>query len=297
MEKLYHDLAAQLSTTLHLLPDKPEETPDSTLRALWHAATGVPVSARNATGVALPLLTAADAERLQGLVRQRIAGTPLAHLTGRQHFMGLDLLAGREALIPRMETELLGWAALDALRNGGAANRDEVMVVDVCTGSGNLALALAFHAPTARVCASDLSEEALALARRNTLHLQLQHRVEFRQGDLLAPFDEARFLGHIDLLVCNPPYISSRKVDTMPHEIVGHEPRLAFDGGAFGIQVVERLMREAPRFLRQGGCLAFEIGLGQGSAILKRLSADKRYSRLRPVQDAAGAIRAIVAEV
>ena len=211
--------------------------------------------------------------------------------------MGLDLLAGREALIPRMETELLGWGALDALRNRGAANSAEVVVVDVCTGSGNLALALAFHAPKARVYGGDLSGEAIALARRNALHLQLQHRVEFRQGDLLAPFDEPRFLGHVDLLVCNPPYISSRKVDTMPHEIVGHEPRLAFDGGALGIRVVERLIREAPRFLRDGGCLAFEVGLGQGSAILKRLSADRRYSRLRPIQDRAGAIRAIVAEV
>jgi len=82
----------------------------------------------------------------------------------------------------------------------------------------------------------------------------------------------------------------------MPHDIIGHEPRLAFDGGPFGIRVVERLIREAPRFLRNGGCLAFEVGLGQGSALMKRLSADKRYSRLRPIEDAAGAVRAIVAE-
>ena len=297
MEKLYLDLAAQLSAGLRLLPDKPEETPESTLRALWHAAAGVSVSARNAGSLALPSLTAAETERLQGLVLQRIAGTPLAYLTGRQHFMGLDLLSGREALIPRMETELLGWGALEALQRLGVANGDEAMAVDVCTGSGNLALALAFHAPKARVYAADLSGEAIALARRNALHFQMQDRVEFREGDLLAPFDAPGFLGRVDLLVCNPPYISSRKVDTMPHEIVGHEPRLAFDGGALGIRLLERLIREAPRFLRNGGCLAFEIGLGQGPAILKRLSAGGRYSRVRPIEDGAGAIRAIVAEV
>lgn len=297
MEKLYFDLAAQLSASLRTLPDKPEETPDSTLRALWHAASGSPVSVRNAGDLALPSLTAAETERLHGLVLQRIAGTPLAYLTGRQQFMGLDLLAGREALIPRAETEILGWAALDALAGRNGADGDGVVILDVCTGSGNLALALAFHAPKARVYAGDLSGECVALARRNAVHLQLQDRVEFRHGDLLAPFDEPRFLGGVDLLVCNPPYISSRKVDAMPHEIAGYEPRLAFDGGALGIRVVERLIREAPRFLRQGGCLAFEMGLGQGPALVKRLSADKRYSALRPIRDRTGAIRAILAHV
>jgi len=295
MKKLYHDLAEQLSAGLRLLPDKPEETPDSTLCALWHTAAGVPVSAQKAGGLALRLLNATEIERLRELISQRIAGIPLAYLTGRQHFMGLDLFAGREALIPRMETELLGWGALEALQ-GLAADRDKVVVVDVCTGSGNLALALAFHAPKARVYAADLSREAVALARRNTHYLQLQDRVEFREGDLLAPFDEPGFHGCVDLLVCNPPYISSGKVDTMPHEIIGHEPRLAFDGGPFGIRIVERLIREAPRFLRKGGCLAFEVGLGQGSAFMKRLAGDKRYSRLRPIEDGAGAVRAIVAE-
>jgi len=297
MQKIYLELAAQLSAGLRLLPDKPEETLDSTLRALWHAATGRSVSVRNAAGLTLPSLTAAETERLREFVLQRIAGTPLAYLTGRQHFMGLDLLTGREALIPRMETELLGSGALAALQRLGATNGGESLVVDVCTGSGNLALALAFHAPKARVYGADVSAEAVALARRNAFHLGLQDRVEFREGDLLAPFEEPGFLGRIDLLVCNPPYISSRKVDAMPHEIMGYEPRLAFDGGALGIRIVQRLIQEAPRFLRPGGCLAFEIGLGQGPALVKRLSADKRYSGLRPIHDEAGAVRAIVARL
>jgi release factor glutamine methyltransferase len=295
MENIYLELTAQLSAGLRLLPDKPEETPESTLRALWHAAAGRSVSVRNAASLALPSLTATETARLRELVLQRLAGTPLAYLTGRQHFMGLDLLTGREALIPRMETELLGLGALQALQRLGAANDGEAVVVDVCTGSGNLALALAFHAPKARVYGADISAEAVALARRNAFHLGLQDRVEFREGDLLAPFEEPGFLGRIDLLVCNPPYISSRKVDAMPREIMGYEPRLAFDGGALGIRIVQRLIQEAPRFLRPGGCLAFEIGLGQGPALLKRISADKRYSGLRPIHDEAGAVRAIVA--
>jgi release factor glutamine methyltransferase len=297
MENIYLELTAQLSAGLRPLPDKPEETPDSTLRALWHAAAGLSVSVRNAASLALPSLTAAETARLRELVLQRIAGTPLAYLTGRQHFMGLDLLTGREALIPRVETELLGLGALEALQLLGAANGGESLVIDVCTGSGNLALALAFHAPKTRVYGADISAEAVALARRNAFHLGLQDRVEFREGDLLAPFEEPGFLGRIDLLVCNPPYISSRKVDAMPREIMGYEPRLAFDGGALGIRIVQRLIQEAPRFLRPGGCLAFEVGLGQGPAVVKRLSADKRYSGLRPLHDEAGAVRAIVARL
>lgn len=296
MKVLYQEFMERLSAGLSLLPDKPEETPDGTLRALWHVAAGMPMSVQKAGAMALQPLDAGGIERLHDLIAQRLAGTPLAHLTGRQHFMGLDLLAGREALIPRKETELLGRGALEVLQRLAAA-REDVIVVDVCTGSGNLALALAFHAPKAQVYAADLSGEAITLAQRNAQHLRLEDRVEFREGDLLAPFDEPGFHGRVDLLVCNPPYISSKKVDTMPREIIGHEPRLAFDGGPLGIRIVERLMREAPRFLRKGGCLAFEVGLGQGSALLKRLAGNKSYVRQWSLEDEAGDIRVIMAEV
>ena len=290
----FQDLIAQLSFGLSLLPDKPEETPDSTLRALWHAAAGVPVSVQKASTSPLPSLDATGVERLQTFIAQRVAGIPLAHLTGRQHFMGLELLAGKEALIPRRETELLCRGTL-ALLERQAAERNEVTVLDVCTGSGNLALALAFHVPQARVFAADISGEAVALARRNARHLGLESRVEVREGDLLAPFDEPGFHGRVDLLVCNPPYISSKKVDTMPGEIIGHEPRLAFDGGPLGIRIVERLIREAPPFLRQGGTLAFEVGLGQGPALLRRLAKNTSYSGIRSIEDEAGEVRVILA--
>jgi len=295
LKELYRDLVEQLCAAVNMLPDKAEETPETTVCALWQAAAGVPVSVQNVNELALVPLDAVQIERLQELVLQRIAGIPVAYLTGRQRFMNLEFLAGPEALIPRRETELLGWAALDVL-HGMAADRAQVVVVDVCTGSGNLALALTHHAAKARVYAADLSAEAVSLACRNAHHLSLEHRVEFRVGDLLSPFDEPCFHRSVDLLVCNPPYISSGKVDAMPHEIIRHEPRVAFDGGPLGIRIIQRLIGEAPRFLRAGGCLAFEVGLGQGPGFVKRLSADGRYAGVRPIEDAAGAIRAIVAE-
>ncbi|HJW11293.1 MAG TPA: peptide chain release factor N(5)-glutamine methyltransferase [Albitalea sp.] len=294
MSDAFEERCAALAKRLQTLPDKPEETAAATLRALWHLAAGNALSVEAAQERALPTLAADGERRLEELIAQRVSGIPLAHLTGRQRFMGLELLAGKEALIPRRETELLGRAALAVLQRL-AATRERVTVVDVCTGSGNLALALAQHEPKAQVFASDLSEEAVALARRNAEHVGLSSRVELRAGDLLAPFDEPRFHGAVDLLVCNPPYISSQKVPAMASEISEHEPRLAFDGGPLGVRILQRLLREAPRFLASGGWLAFEVGHGQGPAVLKRLQAQGDFAATQTVADAQGEIRAILA--
>lgn len=274
--------------------DKPEETPDNTLRALWSAAAGTPLSAVAATHIALPELDADAMRRLDALLEQRLAGVPLAHLTGRQHFLGLDLLAGPEALIPRRETELLGRAAIELARAAASHDRP-VVAVDVCTGSGNLALALAHHVDGLRVFGADLSEDAVALARRNAALLGLADRVEFRAGDLLAPFDDDTFHGTVDLLLCNPPYISSGKVEAMPGEISAHEPRLAFDGGPLGVSLLARLMQDGSRFVRPGGWLAFEVGLGQGNAMARRLRNDAAWDDVRELMDEDGAVRALLA--
>jgi release factor glutamine methyltransferase len=292
---LYQECEALLATSLQTLNDKPEETVASTLSALWHAAAGKPLSVQRATDSPLPALDVNASARLRTLLQHRIAGIPLAHLTGRQQFMGLELQVSGDALIPREETELLGHAALTHLQNIIRENNNNATVIDVCTGSGNLALALAHHAPRARVWAADLSESAVALAERNAKNLSLDDRVTFRAGDLLAPFDTPEFHGKVDLLVCNPPYISSGKVDVMASEIIGHEPRLAFDGGPLGIRILQRLIAEAPRFLKASGILAFEIGLGQGRGIRKRLEQHGDYGDIVEITDAEGNIRALVA--
>ena len=296
MSDLFQALHRRLNDHLQLLPDKPEETVDSTLRALWHTAAGNPTSAVQALQVELPALDAGRGHEhlLESLVARRLAGTPLSHLTGRVQFMGMELLAGPQALVPRKETELLAHAAV-AIAQQLTSLRARMTIVDVCTGSGNVALAVAHHVPDVRVHGSDLSAEAIALARQNALHLNLDQRAEFHVGDFMAPFEAPHFICKVDLLICNPPYIGSKNVDQLATEIAAHEPRLAFDGGAFGVALLMRLLDEAPRFLRPDGWLAFEVGLNQGPALVKRLQRNSHYTETRALSNAVGAVRTIVA--
>jgi release factor glutamine methyltransferase len=292
---LFETLLKQLQAQLQVLTDKPEETPVTTLRALWFCAAGDAKSVQAAASGQLPELDNEQTKQLIHFIEERLRGVPLAHITKRQHFMGIELLAGPEALVPRKETEILARAALELLHMVDVEQGSPI-VKDICTGAGNLAIAYAVHAPNARVYASDLCPNAVTLAKRNAVYVGVEDRVEIREGDLLAPFDEELFLGTVDLLSCNPPYISSAKVDTMHGEIANHEPRLAFDGGPFGIKILQRLIQEAPRFIKPGGWLAFEIGLGQGPAWMQRLNKHKDFCEVRAVEDDEGNIRVLLAK-
>ena len=294
--KLYADLLERFNTELKVLKDKPEETASSTLKALWLTASGHPMSAQAAEGEKLLDLNAEQTEDLLKLIERRLSDEPLAHLTGRQQFMGIELLAGPEALVPRKETELLGKTAIQYL-NKISNERDSLTVIDVCTGAGNLAISYAIHEPKAKVYAADLSPEAVSLAKRNAEYHNLESQVEFTESDLLNAYDSAAFYNKVDLLTCNPPYISSGKVEVMDDEISSHEPGMAFDGGPFGIKILQRLMKEAPKYLREGGCLMFELGLGQGELIIKRIEKMNLYKEVLAVKNDDGDIRVVVAYV
>ena len=276
-------------------PDKPEETPESILRALWFTAAGKPVSIGRIIGASLPGIDTTGTQRLKSLIALKRDGVPLAHITGRQEFLGIELLAGPAALIPRKETEILGRAAIAVLKEK-SASAESLTVIDVCTGCGNLALAYAHHAPKARVFAADLSAEAVDLARRNAIFTGLGDRVRFEAGDLFAPFEgDPELVGRCDLVSCNPPYISSAKVPKMAQEISSHEPKLAFDGGALGITILTRLFADAPAFLKPGGIMCFEMGVGQGPVLEGRLRRLPWVEKIEAHKDDNGHIRALVA--
>ncbi|MEO7068143.1 MAG: HemK/PrmC family methyltransferase [Rhodanobacter sp.] len=312
MTDLYQVLRDRLMAGLDVLPDKPEENADSTLRALWYAAAGAPRSAAAATDGDLPTLDpGTQVQALEQLITRRLAGEPLAYITGYQRFMGLEMLSSQHALIPRAETEQLARACIALLQEPTV--RRNARVIDVCTGSGNLAFAIADQIPDAHVVGTDLSLDAIDLAKRNAVSLGMQGKVSFRTGDLLAPFETAEFIGNTDLIVSNPPYITSTKlnqtdliacapshisskVERMAAEIAAHEPRLAFDGGPFGISILMRLIEDAPHLLCGGGWLAFEVGLGQGHALTKRLESNPAWQQVRPLADANSATRVILAQ-
>ena len=233
---------------------------------------------------------AAAVAAFEALLARRRGGEPVAYITGRRGFWSLDLQVGPATLIPRAETELLARAAIALAQETGAR-----LAIDVCTGCGNLALALAHAIDGLQVHGADLSADSVGLARRNAAMLGLEARACFREGDLLAPFDADGFAGQVDLLVCNPPYISSGKVQAMAAEISAHEPRLAFDGGPLGVSILTRLIHEAPRYLRTGGWLAFEVGAGQGSAMARRLRNHGAWAQVRELEDGHGLVRAVLA--
>jgi release factor glutamine methyltransferase len=295
MQSTFTALLDELEQAWTPLPDKPEETPELALRALWHAANGKPVSVDRAARDLLPPLDDGAFERLRGLLERRKAGTPLAHLTQRQNFLGLEYLAGPDALIPRRETEILGRAALAKL-NRLARERGPLRVLDVCTGSGNLALAYAWYVPRARVYASDICRQALQLARRNREHLRLDSRVQFLQGDLLEPFESDHFLGGCDFVSANPPYISAAKVEEMHPEISRYEPAAAFNGGVYGVSILKRLLSGAARFLKPHSWFGVEVGRGQGAGVVRQLRNNPAFAEVETFRDGSGEVRAVLAK-
>ena len=294
-QAIFDQQLLRLQEALETLADKPEENPDNTLRALWCSASGDPKSVELAEHCTLSALNEGQASDLQNFVDERLKGVPLAHITKRQQFMGIELIAGDGALVPRKETEILARCALQKYQEMASVANDSC-VIDVCTGAGNLPITYALLGAAAKIYAADLSTSAVELARENVAFHNLESQIKVFVGDLLESFDPSEFHGKVDLLTCNPPYISSAKVPEMHQEISGHEPSLAFDGGPFGIKIIQKLIKESPKYLKSGGWLAFEVGEGQAPMIAKRLRSDKNYCEVDTCADAAGVERVIMAK-
>lgn len=291
---LYSEIKTQFGKKFNFLKDKPEETVDSTLKACWQCASGNPMSAEEAIKHPLPALNDKQLKQLYSLLEKRLKNVPLAHIVGRQNFLGIEFLSDKRALIPRKETEILGKKAVE-LSFELAKNRDSLRVMDICCGSGNLGLSVAHLNPKVQLFASDLSEEAVELAKDNTNVLQLGPRSVILAGDLFSAFDNNEYWESVDLVICNPPYISSAKVTKMDEEISGHEPVLAFDGGMFGFKIIQNVIDKAPTYLRKGGWLIFEVGSGQGEFIMKMCERTEKYEDVTPITDEIGNIRVIAA--
>jgi release factor glutamine methyltransferase len=207
---------------------------------------------------------AADArQRFRELIRQRMEGTPVAYLVGRKEFYSLAFEVSRDVLIPRADTHALVDACLRLARPMTAPR-----VLDVGTGSGNLAVAVAHQHKTAQVTAIDVSASALAVAARNAAKHGVAERIRFVEGDLFAglPADEP-----FDFILSNPPYIPTAEMAGLMASVRDHEPRVALDGGPDGLVIFDRLLAEAPAYLTPEGYLIVEIGSPQQDEARARL--------------------------
>ena len=293
--ELFNRISDDLKNKLHFLEDKPEETIETTLKALWFAATGFPVSAEGALKLSIPDLTEKQIKNLHQLIELRLNNTPLAYITKRQNFMGIELISDKRALIPRKETELLGKKALE-IANRITKSKGKINIIDVCCGSGNLGITIAYFNPECIVYLTDISHEAVGLTKDNINLFNLSQRVNAKQGDLFSAFETDEFYEKIDLIVCNPPYILSSKVREMDIEISSNEPVLAFDGGMLGIKIIQRIVSEAPKFLTHDGYLIFEVGVGQGNFIAQLCERTQLYKLIDSYSDDSGNIRVILTQ-
>jgi len=223
--------------------------------------------------------------RYRDLIKRRRASEPIAYILGRREFFALPMRVDRRVLIPRPDTEILVETALLGTRERHLYGR----MLDLCTGSGCVAIAFAKERPTWRVTAVDLSPDAAVVARDNVRRAGVVHNVAVLEGDLFAALaDGARF----ELITANPPYIPSAEIADLDADVRDFEPRLALDGGDDGLAVTRRLVGEAMRYLSPGGLLALEGGFDQAPAVAALLEAHG-FEQIARSKDLAGVERVV----
>lgn len=255
-------------------------------------------------------VTAEECERYLGLIAKRAAHVPLQHLTGGQDFMGLPFLVNKNVLVPRQDTEVLVEEVMKHLHDG-------MRILDLCTGSGCILLSLLHYSNDCEGVGTDLSPQALAVARENYERLRAERpdmKARFLEGDLFAALasgaeyetdgkaagdgmdaedrDADGLRERFDIIISNPPYIETSVISTLMPEVREHEPLMALDGGADGLSFYRKITAQAGAHLSGGGMLFFEIGCGQAEAICG-LMAEAGFCEIQVVQDFAGLDRVV----
>jgi release factor glutamine methyltransferase len=263
-------------------------------------------------------LDPAAAEKFRALIARRAAGEPVQYLTGKQEFWGLEFEVTPAVLIPRPETEHVVEVALARLGERGikihmdtGAPRETLRVADVGTGSGCLAVALAWELPHAEVVATDISEPALEVARRNAARHGVAERVHFLQRDLLTGLAQTDPSGVVarhamaastqnrplfDLIVSNPPYIARNEAEQLQREVRDHEPHAALFGGPTGTEMYQRLIDQARDQLRDRGILVLELGHDSAEHVRGIFDAQPAWTKVAITMDLAGIPRVLAAE-
>lgn len=222
------------------------------------------------------------------LIQRRRTAEPIAYILGRREFYGMEFRVDPRVLIPRPDTEILVEVALKRTESRSLYGR----ALDLCTGSGCVAIALSKARSTWQLMATDTSQDALDAARHNAERLGALHNLTLRRSDLFAQLEPTK----LDLITCNPPYIPAAEIATLAPDIRNFEPRLALDGGEDGLQLIRVIVTQAKHFLNPGGILAMEVGAGQSSAVSSLFEA-AGYAAIELQRDYGGHERVVSGQV
>lgn len=220
-------------------------------------------------------------------VKRLISGEPLQYITGRQEFMKLNFLVTKDVLIPRPDTEILVEEVIqiaNLLKNP--------VILDLCTGSGAIAVALAKYIKNTQIYATDISEKAIEIAKKNAEFNGVKNNIEFIESNLFSKIKDMKF----DMIVSNPPYIETNTIKTLAKD-VQNEPKIALDGGKDGLDFYRKIAENAYRFLNRQGYLCLEIGYNQKKAVLQILESQKRYINIYSKKDLCENDRVIIAQI
>jgi release factor glutamine methyltransferase len=225
------------------------------------------------------------------LVRRATEQEPIAYLTGKAHFFNLEFDVSRDVLIPRPDTETLVENVLQFVRH--QAGFESPRVLDLCTGSGCIAAAIAYHLKSAVVTATEISPKAAEVARRNIDRLGLKDRVLVEEGDLFQPLSRIVDAQPFHLIVSNPPYIPTAQLETLDRSVREYEPLTALDGGLDGLVVHRRILAEAPARLLPGGRVYLEIAFDQGELAQQVAAEYEAFEAIRILKDFGGRDRVL----
>lgn len=234
------------------------------------------------------------AEEYRKLIVLRAGHIPLQHITHQAYFMGFEFYVDENVLVPRQDTETLVEKALEILEN-----QEKPRILDMCTGSGCILLSFLMERTDAVGTGVDISEGALAVAKQNRMHLQLEDRAEFVQSDLFSgdyfKKNSGNTVTEYDMLISNPPYIPSGEIPGLMEEVRSHDPVLALDGKEDGLFFYREITAQADKYLRAGGWLMYEIGCDQGESVSKIMKTDN-FINVEVIQDLAGLDRVVIGQ-
>ncbi|MCD6472057.1 peptide chain release factor N(5)-glutamine methyltransferase [Candidatus Aerophobetes bacterium] len=245
-------------------------------------------------------LSSSELTSFRNLIIRRSQHIPLSYITGEKDFMDFKFKVSPDVYIPRPETEILVEEATKVIKNlklkaDKESNSSKgIIVVDLGTGCGNIAISLARELKNGKVYAIDISSSALSIAIKNAKLCNTEKKIEFLLGDLFTPLEKMDLKGKVDLIVSNPPYVTTKEMDSLPLE-VKKEPRIALEGGEDGLNFYKKIIQKSPQFLNKGGVLALEIGYSQAKKVKELFSAQKKFHSLQFISDYEGKQRIVFA--